>query len=139
MSLLRIREVMPVEGVRLRLTLTDGSIVERDIIDLLTAPIFEPLRKDALAFRQVKVESGTVVWPNGADLCPDDLGWDPAKKLRRSSPVPDPEISHSRSLNLSLSLSDRLRPPTFFPPGGMLSCHESRILRATQPSDTTIR
>ena len=75
MSLLRIREVMPVEGFRLRLTLTDGSIVERDIIDLLTGQMFEPLRKDALAFRQVKVESGTVVWPNGADLCPDVLIW----------------------------------------------------------------
>ena len=35
MSLLRIREALPVEGFRLRLTLTDGSIVERDITDLL--------------------------------------------------------------------------------------------------------
>lgn len=75
MSLLRIREVMPVEGVRLRLTLTDGSIVERDITDLLMGPMFETIRKDAIAFRQVKVESGTVVWPNGADLCPDVLIW----------------------------------------------------------------
>jgi hypothetical protein len=74
-SLLRIREVLPVEGFRLRLTLTDGSIVERDITDLLMGPMFETLRKDAVAFRQVTVESGTVVWPNGADLCPDVLIW----------------------------------------------------------------
>jgi hypothetical protein len=74
-SLLRIREVLPVEGFRLRLTLTDGSIVERDITDLLMGPIFETIRKDAVAFRQVTVESGTVVWPNGADLCPDVLIW----------------------------------------------------------------
>lgn len=75
MPLLRIREVMPVEGFRLRLTLTNGLIVERDITDLLIGPMFESIRKDSVAFRQVKVESGTVVWPNGADLCPDVLIW----------------------------------------------------------------
>ena len=75
MPLLRIREVLPVEGFRLRLTLTDGSIVERDITDLLIGPMFETIGKDPLAFRQVKVESGTVVWLNGADLCPDVLIW----------------------------------------------------------------
>jgi hypothetical protein len=74
-SLLRIREVLPVEGFRLRLTLTDGSIVERDITDLLMGPMFETIRKDTVAFRQVTVESGTAVWPNGADLCPDVLIW----------------------------------------------------------------
>ena len=75
MSLLRIREVLPVENFRLRLTLTDESIVERDIADLLTGSMFENIRKDPLAFRQVTVESGTVVWPNGADLCPDVVIW----------------------------------------------------------------
>ena len=75
MSLLRIREVLPKEGFRLRLTLTDGSIVERDIADLLMGPMFETICKDAVAFRQVTVESGTAVWPNGADLCPDVLIW----------------------------------------------------------------
>ena len=75
MSLLRIREVLPVESFRLRLTLTDESIVERDIADLLTGPMFETIRKDPLVFRQAKVESGTVVWQNGADLCHDVLIW----------------------------------------------------------------
>jgi len=73
--LLRIREVLPMEGFRLRLTLTDGSIVERDITDLLVGPMFETVRKGSVAFRQVTVESETVVWPNGADLCPDVLIW----------------------------------------------------------------
>ena len=75
MSLLRIREVMPLESFHLRLTLTDGSIIEREITDLLIGPMFETIRKDPVAFRQIKVESGTVVWPNGADLCPDVLIW----------------------------------------------------------------
>lgn len=82
---------MPVEGLRLRLTLTDGSIVERDITDLLTGPIFETIRKDALAFRQVKVDSGTVVWPNGADLCPDVLIW--GGPPPKSSAVPPQSLS----------------------------------------------
>jgi hypothetical protein len=89
--LLRIREVIPVGGFRLRLTLTDGSIVERDITDLLMGPMFETLRKDSVAFRQVKVESGTVVWPSGADLCPDVLIWDgPPPK---SSAVPPQSLT----------------------------------------------
>ena len=75
MPLLRIREVLPLEGFRLRLTLTDGSIVERDITDLRVGPMFETLRKGSVAFRQVTVESETVVWPNGADLCPYVLIW----------------------------------------------------------------
>lgn len=91
MPLLRIHEVVPVEDFRLRLTLTDGSIVERDITDLLIGPMFETLRKDLLAFRQVKVESGTIVWPNGADLCPDVLIWGgPSPK---SSAVPPQSLA----------------------------------------------
>jgi hypothetical protein len=69
-SLLRIREVLPKEGFRLRLTLTDGSIVERDITDLLMGPMFETIRKDAVAFRQVTVESGTAVWKMGPTSAP---------------------------------------------------------------------
>jgi uncharacterized protein DUF2442 len=90
-SLIRIREVLPVESFRLRLTLTDGSIVERDITDLLTGPMFETIAKDPLAFRQVKVESGTVVWPNGADLCPDVLIWGGAPP--KSSAVPPQSLT----------------------------------------------
>jgi len=75
MSLLRIKQVVPLEGFRLRLTLTDGSVVERDIADLLIGPIFEPIRRDPARFREARAEEGSVVWPNGADLCPDVLIW----------------------------------------------------------------
>ena len=75
MTLLRIRDVTPAGGFRLRLTLTDGSMVERDVTDLLVGPIFEPIRNDPASFKKVRVEEGTVVWPNGADLCPDVLIW----------------------------------------------------------------
>jgi len=72
---LRIREVEALEGFRLRLTLTDGSTVERDVSALMRGPVFEPLKRDPESFRMVRAEGGTVVWPNGADLCPDVLIW----------------------------------------------------------------
>lgn len=75
MSLLRIRQAVPLEGWKLRLTLSDGSIVERTVAGLMTGPIFDPFKADPTLFKQVKVEHGTVVWPNGADLCPDTLIW----------------------------------------------------------------
>ena len=74
-SRLHIKKVLPLEGFRLRLTLTDGSVVERDVSDLLTGPLFEPIRSTPARFRDVRVEEGSVVWPNGADLCPDVLIW----------------------------------------------------------------
>lgn len=75
MSLLRIREVVPLEGFRLRLRLTNDAVVERDISELMRGPVFEDLRRDPAKFRDVRVEGGTVVWGNGADLCPDVLIW----------------------------------------------------------------
>jgi hypothetical protein len=59
----------------LKLTLTDGSTIERDVRALLVGPMFDALRSDAEAFAAARVESGSVVWPNGADLCPDVLIW----------------------------------------------------------------
>ncbi len=75
MSLLRIRDVEPLEGWRLRLVLTDGSAIERDVSNLLVGPVFELIRRELAVFRQVRAEAGTVTWPNGADLCPDMLIW----------------------------------------------------------------
>ena len=75
MRLLRIRAVEALDGFRLRLTLTDGSIVERDVSALLIGPVFDSLKRDREQFRMARAEGGTVVWPNGGDLCPDVLIW----------------------------------------------------------------
>jgi len=91
MALLRIREVKALEGFKLRLTLTDGSVIERDVSRLLVGPVFEPIRKDLSVFAKVRVEGGTVVWPNGADLCPDVLIWGGAPPEEgRGEPHPEP-------------------------------------------------
>ena len=75
MALLRIRQVRALQGFSLELQLTDGSVIERDVNGLLMGPVFEPLRVDRALFEAVRAEAGTVVWPNGADLCPDVLIW----------------------------------------------------------------
>jgi hypothetical protein len=71
----RISSVTPLKGFRLRLALTNGAIVERDVEPLLTGPVFEAVRENPQVFRAATVDAGTVMWPNGADLCPDLLIW----------------------------------------------------------------
>jgi hypothetical protein len=75
MSLVRISAVVPLEGRRARLTLTDGTEIERDLSALLVGPVFQEIGKNPTQFREVRVEAGTLVWPNGADLCPDTVIW----------------------------------------------------------------
>jgi hypothetical protein len=73
--MLRIRSVEPLDGHCVRLTLTDGSLVDRDIDDLLRGPVFEPIRSDEAVFRRVRVRRGTIVWPGSIDIDPDVLIW----------------------------------------------------------------
>ena len=75
MSLLRIATVTALTGHRLRLELTDGTTIEREVGSLLTGLVFKDIRERPELFNEVRVEGGTVVWPNGADLCPDVLIW----------------------------------------------------------------
>ncbi len=85
MGFLRIHGVAPLEGFRLQLTLTDGSTIERDVSALMVGPVFGPLRADRALFTQARVEGGTVVWPNGADLCPDVLIWGGARRAEQNA------------------------------------------------------
>jgi Protein of unknown function (DUF2442) len=58
----------------LRLTFTDGLIGEVDVLDRMRGPVFGQARTpEAFAQAAVDVETGTVVWPGGADLAPDTL------------------------------------------------------------------
>lgn len=73
--MVRVRRATPLTGFTLRLEFTDGSERTLDMEPYLKGPIFEPLKKDLSLFRSVRVddELGTIVWPNGADICPDVL------------------------------------------------------------------
>jgi len=85
-ALLRIRDVEALPGFRLRLVLTDGRCIERDVSGLLRGPVLEALKADPQLFARARAEHGTVVWPNGADLCPDTLIWGGLPPLDDSEP-----------------------------------------------------
>lgn len=75
----RIQSVEALPGYRLRLGLSDGRTVERDLSDLVPAPgiesVFSPWR-DPAYFAQVQLDTWPApVWPNGEDLDPDVLIW----------------------------------------------------------------
>ena len=52
---------------------------------LLKGPVFKEIREKPELFAQAQAKGGTVVWPNGADLCPDVLIWGGAPPL---TPLP---------------------------------------------------
>jgi hypothetical protein len=70
-----IIRVRPRDGYRLEIEFEDGLSGVMDLGDVITfTGIFEPL-KSRNYFVQVHVnrETGTIEWPNGADLDPDVL------------------------------------------------------------------
>jgi hypothetical protein len=85
--MIRIQSVMPLDGFNVRLHFSDGLVKDVDLASSLRGPVFEQVRNDSAFFRTVRVdpESGTIVWPNGADLDPDVLRWglDPSGNLAR--------------------------------------------------------
>lgn len=58
----------------LRLAFADGLAGEVDVLERMRGPVFDEART-AAGFEQASVdaETGTVVWPGGADLAPDTL------------------------------------------------------------------
>jgi hypothetical protein len=66
----RVKSVSALPEFRLRVTFVDGSSGEVEMSAFGT--IFAPLRDQAV-FTRVRIELGTVQWPNGADLSPDAM------------------------------------------------------------------
>ena len=74
-SMIRVKQVVPLDEFVVRLSFTDGTQRDVDLEPFLHGPIFEPMRSDREEFLKVIVDSraGTIVWPNGADIDPDVL------------------------------------------------------------------
>ena len=72
--MLRITDVEPLDGHRLRVAFNDGVVREIDCGFLLHGTLSEPL-KGLSYFQQVRVDedSRTIVWPNGLDPAPEVL------------------------------------------------------------------
>ena len=75
--MLEVAAVVPLEGRVVRMTLSDGTVVERDLTDLLAGGgVFASIAEDDSAFRRVSVDYGTLVWPGDIDIAPETLIWD---------------------------------------------------------------
>ena len=74
--MLRIQEVEPLRGHWLRLTLTNGDVIERHVHAALWGPVFRRIRSDSAVFRAVRASGGTIEWPGEVDLDPEGLIWD---------------------------------------------------------------
>ena len=60
-------------GRRVWLRFADGEEGEVDLSRYLKyGPVFGPLADEGF-FRQLRVEGGTIAWPNGADIAPERL------------------------------------------------------------------
>jgi len=69
-----ITEVSVVRNGVLELRFADGLLGEVDVLDRMHGPVFEDARTpEGFARVRVDPETGTVVWPGGADLAPDTL------------------------------------------------------------------
>jgi Protein of unknown function (DUF2442) len=90
LPMLRISSVRPLEGRLVRLTLTDGSVVERDLSLLMDGiGVFKRISLDDAAFREVYVDYGTLAWPGEVDIAPETLIWDgPDPKDEGQRPAP---------------------------------------------------
>lgn len=72
MRILRIVAVRYLGGHRLSLEFNNGDAGEVDLSSELDGPIFRALQ-DPEVFASVRLEGGTIAWPNGADLAPEYL------------------------------------------------------------------
>ena len=91
--MLHVTAVEVLRGYWLRLTLSNGDVVERDVQDLLWSGVFEPVRQQRELFEAAFVDGSTVAWPGEVDIAPETLIWD--------GPVPDdPGARPKRRLRL---------------------------------------
>jgi len=69
----RVRAVEPLQGFNVLFTFDNDTKKTIDLEPYLRGPVFAPIRDDPALFRAMKIEGGTIVWDNGADIDPDVL------------------------------------------------------------------
>lgn len=98
----------------LSLSFDDDASKDVDVAEFLRGPVLDPLGNDPDLFRQVRIEGGTTVWPNGADI---DLvvlhgsaipaGWGRIDLVRRKVERLSPSFRNGRDpFYVDLSLCD---------------------------------
>lgn len=95
--MLEVKAVELLEGRTVRLVLSDGTIVERVLTDLLArGGVFASIAGDDSAFRRVTVDYGTIVWPGDIDIAPETLIWDGPYPVDESIRRPEPFLRPQR-------------------------------------------
>lgn len=74
-GMLRITGARSMGDFWVRLTLSDGTEVERNVRDLLRGPVFESIVSDRDKFARLRVRRGTLEWPGDIDLDAAVLLW----------------------------------------------------------------
>jgi len=69
----RVCSVTPLAGCKALVAFDNNTQREIDLKPYLHGPVFEPIRNEPAVFRSMKIEGGTIGWPNGADIDPDVL------------------------------------------------------------------
>lgn len=71
--LLKVIEVSPLDGYKLKLQFSTGELKIFDFTPLLEAPAFRPLKDEAL-FKSVYLDRGITLWAGGEiDIAPEKL------------------------------------------------------------------
>ncbi|MEW5985697.1 MAG: DUF2442 domain-containing protein [Chloroflexota bacterium] len=71
--LVRVRKAKPLDGFQVWLEFEDDTHRVVDLEPYLSGPIFQPIRNNPALFRSIRIDGGTIAWPNGADIDPDVL------------------------------------------------------------------
>jgi hypothetical protein len=69
----RVSRVEALKDFIVRVSFDNGTQRDIDLEPYLRGDIFEQLRRNPAAFREMKIEGGTIAWDNGADIDPDVL------------------------------------------------------------------
>jgi len=89
LEMLDVVGVEPLPGKCLRLTLSNGQVVVRDVSGLMWGPVFERIAASDDAFAEVVVDGGTAAWlADGADIAPETLIWNGPEPPEGSQAVP---------------------------------------------------
>jgi Protein of unknown function (DUF2442). len=89
--MLEVTAVEPLQDRVVRLTLSNGDVVERDLAALLDGRgVFERISFDDATFREVYVDYGTIAWPGEVDIAPETLIWDGPYPADESTRTPEP-------------------------------------------------
>src|SRR5437870_5857055 len=121
-DLAKVVDVHHVRGHVLWLAFSDGVEGQIDLAPMLQGEIFRPLLDEA-RFAEVRLEGGSVAWPNGADWAPETLhdlvlaanGHEAHRKGHGDWPTEAdrrgmPEISRFFGIVIRMFYEDHVRP-----------------------------